>query len=158
MALSADLAHYRIVHFATHGFVNDRHPDLSGLVLSLVDRQGNAQDGFLRLRDVYALHLPAELVVLSGCQTGLGEEIRGEGLVGLVRGFMYAGTPRVVASLWSVEDRATAALMSEFYRRLLGSSRPPAEALRQAQLAIRAQPRWRHPFYWAGFAFQGDWQ
>jgi CHAT domain-containing protein len=157
-ALSPDLARYRIVHFATHGFVDDRHPELSGLVLSLVDREGRAQNGFLRLRDIYGLRLPAELVVLSGCRTGLGQEIRGEGLLGLVRGFMYAGTPRVIATLWSVEDRATAVLMSEFYRKLLGSRLPPAEALRRAQLAVRAQPRWRHPFYWAGFALEGDWQ
>jgi CHAT domain-containing protein len=157
-ALSKDLAGYRIVHFATHGVIHDRRPELSGLVVSLVDRRGRPQDGYLRLRDIYGLRLPVQLVVLSGCRTGLGPEVRGEGLVGLVRGFMYAGTPRAVAGLWSVEDRATAALMGEFYRQLLGRNRPPAEALRRAQLAVRSQPRWRHPFYWAGFTLQGEWR
>ncbi|HET9317325.1 MAG TPA: CHAT domain-containing protein, partial [Vicinamibacteria bacterium] len=157
-ALSTELARYRIVHLATHGFVDERQPDLSGLVFSLVDRRGRPQEGFVRLRDVYGLRLPVDLVVLSGCRTGLGQQVRGEGLVGLVRGFMYAGAPRAVAGLWSVEDRATAALMLEFYRGLLGSGRPPAEALRRAQLAVRAQPRWRHPFYWAGFVLHGDWR
>src|SRR5207244_8117426 len=111
MALSGELGRYRVVHFSTHGLLNNEHPELSGLVLSLVDERGKPQDGFLRLHDIYNLNLPADLVVLSACNTGLGREVRGEGLVGMVRGFMYAGAPRVVASLWKVDDEATAELM-----------------------------------------------
>src|SRR5207244_13567383 len=100
IATSTTLGQYRYVHFATHGFLNTSHPELSGIVLSLVNRQGVEQDGFLWAHEVYNLRLPVEMVVLSGCRTGLGKEIRGEGLVGLTRGFMYAGAARVVVSLW----------------------------------------------------------
>jgi CHAT domain-containing protein len=157
LALSSRLAEYDIVHFATHGFVNDTRPDLSGLVLSLVDRAGQPQDGFLRLRDLYGLRLPAELVVLSGCRTGLGEEFRGEGLLGIVRALMHAGAQRVVASMWDVDDRATAVLMKAFYEAMLTSGRSPAAALRTAQLALRSWERWRDPFYWAAFVVEGEW-
>jgi hypothetical protein len=158
-ALNPNLDQYRIVHFATHGLLNNIHPELSGIVLSLVDKEGEPQDGFLRLQDIYNLKLPAELVVLSACQTGLGKEIKGEGLVGLTRGFMYAGTPRIVASLWKVDDRATSELMKRFYQGVLGPERlRPAEALRQAQLSIWKQNQWRAPFYWAAFVLQGEWR
>jgi CHAT domain-containing protein/Tfp pilus assembly protein PilF len=158
-ALSPDLGQYRIVHFATHGLLNNVHPELSGIVLSLVDKDGQPQDGFLRLQDIYNLKLPAELIVLSACQTGLGKEIKGEGLIGLTRGFMYAGTPRIVASLWKVDDRATSELMKRFYQGLLGPERlRPAEALRQAQMSIGKQKQWRAPFYWAAFVLQGEWK
>ena len=157
IALSPRLAAYDVVHFATHGIVDDARPDLSGLVLSTVDRHGRPQDGFLRLRDIDALRLPVSLVVLSGCRTGLGKDVRGEGLLGIVRAFMRAGAPRVVASLWEVDDRATAAFMREFYQALLVWGRPPAAALREAQLALRSRERWRDPFYWAGFVLQGEW-
>jgi CHAT domain-containing protein len=157
-ASAADLAHYRIVHFATHAFLNDRHPELSGVVLSLVDEYGRPQDGFLRLHELYNLNLPVELVVLSACQTGLGKEIRGEGLVGLTRGFMYAGAPRVVASLWKVGDLGTAQLMSFFYRGMLKEGLRPAAALRAAQVAMLKQKRWQAPYYWAGFVLQGEWR
>ena len=156
-ALSSRLAAYDIVHFATHGFVDDARPDLSGLVLSLVDRAGRPQDGFLRLRDVHGLRLPVQLVVLSGCRTGLGVDVRGEGLLGIVRAFMHAGTPRVVASVWDVDDRATAVFMKTFYDEMLASGRSPAAALREAQLALRSRERWRDPFYWAAFVIQGEW-
>jgi CHAT domain-containing protein len=116
-ATSAALSQYRIVHFATHALIDNHHPELSGIVLSLVNEQGQSQDGFLRAYQVYNLKLPAELIVLSACRTGLGKEIKGEGLVGLTRGFMYAGTPRVLVSLWSVADTSTAELMVRFYRR-----------------------------------------
>ncbi|MBO0719277.1 MAG: CHAT domain-containing protein [Blastocatellia bacterium] len=158
-ALNHDLANYRIIHFATHGLLNNLHPALSGIVLSLVDEEGNPQDGFLRLQDIYNLKLPAELVVLSACQTGLGKEIKGEGLIGLTRGFMYAGTPRVVASLWKVDDRATSELMKGFYQGMLGPERlRPAAALRQAQLRIWRENQWRAPYYWAAFLLQGEWK
>ena len=153
-----DLASYRAVHFATHGVIDTREPALSGLVLSLVDRRGLPQDGFLDLHAIYNLRLKADLVVLSGCETALGKEVRGEGLVGLIRGFMYAGAPRVVASLWRVEDRATAELMSRFYRALWEEGRPPAAALRAAQLAVAGERRWRDPYFWAGWVLVGDWR
>src|SRR5207302_697158 len=131
-ATSLALSSYRTVHFATHAVVNYEHPELSGIVLSLVDRKGQPQDGYLRLHDIYNLNLPADLVVLSACNTGLGREVRGEGLVGMVRGFMYAGAPRVVASLWKVDDEATAELMKRFYQRMLQGGMRPAAALRAA--------------------------
>jgi CHAT domain-containing protein/predicted negative regulator of RcsB-dependent stress response len=158
-ALRPELGEYRIVHFATHGMLNNTHPELSGIVLSLVNKEGHQQDGFLRLQDVYNLKLPAELVVLSACQTGLGKEIKGEGLIGLTRGFMYAGAPRVVASLWKVDDRATSELMKRFYQCVLGpEALSPAGALRQAQLSIWKEKQWREPYYWAAFVLQGEWK
>jgi CHAT domain-containing protein/Tfp pilus assembly protein PilF len=158
-ALRPELGEYRIVHFATHGLLNNIHPELSGIVLSLVDTEGRQQDGFLRLQDIYNLKLPAELVALSACQTGLGKEIKGEGLIGLTRGFMYAGAPRVVASLWKVDDRATSELMKRFYQGLLGpEALSAAGALRQAQLSIWKQKQWRAPYYWAAFVLQGEWK
>jgi len=157
-ALSKDLRQYRIVHFATHGLLNNEHPELSGLVLSLVDSEGKSRDGFLDLEDVYNLTLPADLVVLSACETGLGKQINGEGLVGLTRGFMYAGATRVVASLWKVDDVATADLMGRFYRGMLKEGLRPAAALRQAQTEMQKQKRWTDPYYWAAFTIQGEWK
>jgi CHAT domain-containing protein len=158
LATSAEIGQYRIVHFATHGLINNRRPELSGVVLSLVDEQGNPQNGFLRLYDIYNLKLRADLVVLSACQTALGKEYKGEGLVGLTRGFMYAGAPRVVASLWRVPDNATAELMRRFYRAMFIESMPASAALRKSQLALQRDPRWAAPYYWAGFTLQGEWR
>ena len=155
---SGVLADYRTLHFATHGLIDRQHPELSGLALSLFDRQGKPQRGFLRLHDIYGLRLGAELVVLSACETGLGEELAGEGLVGLTRGFLYAGAPRVVQSLWKVGDESTAELMKRFYTHLLKNNEPPATALRLAQISMRQDERWSAPFHWAAFEFQGDWQ
>jgi len=157
-AVSKSLAQYRIVHFATHGILNSQHPQLSGLVLSLVNAKGRPQNGFLGLQDIYNLNLPAELVVLSACETGLGKEIQGEGLIGLTRGFMYAGASRVVASLWKIDDLATANLMGEFYKAMEQQRMPPAAALRQAQIAMWKQQRWRAPYYWAAFQIHGEWK
>jgi tetratricopeptide (TPR) repeat protein len=155
---SDELSRYRIVHFATHGLLNSEHPELSGVVLSLVDERGQPQDGFLRLHEIFNLRLPAELVVLSACQTGLGKEVKGEGLVGLTRGFMYAGAARVVASLWQVDDAATAELMKRFYRRMLKDGMRPAAALRAAQIEMWRRPQWQSPYYWCGFVLQGEWK
>lgn len=158
-ATSAELSDYRIVHFATHALVYGAHPQLYGIVLSLVDEQGHSQDGFLRLNEIYNLKLPAELVVLSACQTALGKEINGEGLIGLTRGFMYAGAARVVATLWKVDDRASAELMKSFYDGMFGKqSLRPAAALQAAQVAMWKNPRWKSPFYWAAFLLQGEFQ
>jgi len=128
------------------------------VVLSLVDQQGHPQNGFLRLYDIYNLKLTADLVVLSACQTALGKEIKGEGLVGLTRGFMYAGAPRVVASLWRIDDRATAELMRRFYAGMLGQKLRPAAALRAAQASMLKEKRWQAPYYWAAFTLQGEWK
>jgi CHAT domain-containing protein/tetratricopeptide (TPR) repeat protein len=157
-ALATDLGAYRVLHFATHGLLDDDHPELSGIALSLYDRQGRRrQDGFLRLEDIYEMRLPVELVVLSACRTALGKDVRGEGLTGLVRAFMHAGAARVIATQWSVDDRATSVLMREFYRSLLVARREPAEALRDAQMRVRANPAWRDQYYWAGFVLSGAW-
>jgi CHAT domain-containing protein/Tfp pilus assembly protein PilF len=157
-ATGDELSNYRIVHFATHSLLNSEHPELSGLVLSLVDEQGRPLDGFLRMHEIFNLRLPAELVVLSACQTGLGKKLEGEGLVGLTRGFMYAGAARVVASLWEVNDAATAELMKRFYRRMLRDGMRPAAALRAAQIEMWKKPQWQAPFYWGGFILQGEWK
>ncbi len=157
-ATSGDLSDYRVIHFATHGLLNSLHPELSGIVLSLVDQQGQPQHGFLRLHEVYNLKLPAELVVLSACQTGLGKDVRGEGLVGLTRAFMYAGAARVAASLWKVDDAATAELMKRFYRGMFDKGLRPAAALRAAQVEMWRQERFSAPYFWAAFALQGEWK
>jgi CHAT domain-containing protein len=157
-AASDELGRFRIVHFATHAVVNSRHPELSGIVLSLVDQHGAPQDGFLRAHEIYNLKLGADLAVLSACETALGKEIRGEGLLSLTRAFMYAGAPRVVAALWDIKDQATAELMMRFYRGMLQENLRPAEALRAAQVSMWQEPRWEAPYYWAAFTFQGEWR
>jgi CHAT domain-containing protein len=151
-----DIGNYRILHFATHGLLNDEHPELSGVVLSLFDEKGQQQEGFLRLHDIYNLKLPVDLVVLSACNTGLGKDVRGEGLIGLTRGFMYAGASSVVASLWKVDDEATAELMRYFYGFMLKDGLSPAAALRKAQVSMSQQKRWQSPYYWSGFIIQGQ--
>jgi CHAT domain-containing protein/Tfp pilus assembly protein PilF len=158
LAMSRELSQYRIVHFATHGLLNSERPELSGLVFSLIDREGKPQDGFLRLHEIYNLQLNADLIALSACETGLGKEIKGEGLIGLTRGFMYAGAPRVVASLWNVDDLATAELMKLFYQRMLKDGMPAGAALRAAQLELSRQKRWASPYFWAGFVLHGEWK
>ncbi|HKX31999.1 MAG TPA: CHAT domain-containing protein, partial [Blastocatellia bacterium] len=157
-ARSAELGAYRYLHFATHGLINSERPELSGLVLSLVDREGNRQPGILRTQDIYNLKLPVELVVLSACRTALGKESGGEGVMGLTRGFFYAGARRVIASLWMVNDSATAELMRRFYHELLSEKRlSPAAALRAAQVSMWRERKWEAPYYWAAFTLQGEW-
>ena len=158
VATSGELAGYRIVHFATHGVLDDVNPGLSGIMLSLFGAGGEPVDGFLRLRDIYDLDLPADLVVLSACSTALGRRVNGEGLVGVVRGFMYGGAKRVVASLWKVDDEATGELMRRFYVGMFRDGLSPTAALREAQLEMRQQRRWQAPYYWAAFTLQGEWQ
>jgi len=155
--LSGRLSTYRIVHFATHGVLDTAHPELSRIVLTQVDERGRPRgDGSLRAHEIYRLSLPADLVVLSACRTALGPQIRGEGLVGLTRGFLYAGARSVLVSLWEVDDRATAELMRLFYHHLLIRHQPPAAALRAAQTALCREPGWEAPTFWAGFVLQGD--
>ena len=157
-ALSDELAKSRIIHFATHGLLDTRNPGLSALALSLVDAQGRPRPGFLRLKDIFSLSLSSDLVVLSGCQTALGKHVDGEGLLGMTRGFFYAGAPQVMASLWPIRDRATAELSRRFYQGIFKGGLRPAAALRQAQLSMRRERRWQDPFYWAAFTIQGDWR
>jgi CHAT domain-containing protein/Tfp pilus assembly protein PilF len=155
---SPELSQYRVVHLATHGLLDAERPELSGIVLSLVDERGAPQDGLLRLHEIYNLNWSADLVVLSACQTALGKEIKGEGLVGLTRGFMYGGARSVIASVWSVNDRATAELMKQFYRGLLVEGLSPPAALRTAQLDMLKRRPTRSPYYWAAFVVQGEWK
>jgi CHAT domain-containing protein len=156
--LGGALRDFRVLHFATHAVADTRTPELSGLVFSQVDESGRQREGFLGLSDIYDLRLSADLVVLSGCRTAFGKEVRGEGLMGLTRAFLFAGVPRVVASLWPVQDRAAAELMTRFYRALWREGRSPAVALREAQRDLRRDPRYRDPFYWSGYLLQGDWR
>lgn len=155
---SQKLKPYRVLHFATHGLLDSQHPELSGLVLSLVDPQGRPrEDGFLLAYEISSLDLRAQLVVLSACQTGLGREVRGEGLVGLTRSFMEAGAHQVMVSLWNVNDEATSVLMTRFYRAMILKDIQPSSALRCAQLSMRQEKKWSSPYFWAPFTFQGDW-
>jgi CHAT domain-containing protein len=156
--LDMDLQQFRILHFATHGLVDSRYPALTALAFSQYDDAGQPQNGLLRLHDIYNLDLNADLVVLSACETALGREIRGEGLIGLTQGFMYAGARSLVVSLWQVEDRATAELMTRFYRNVFDEGLRPAEALAQAQLSIANERRWADPYFWAAFTVLGDWE
>ena len=156
--LNHELSDFRFVHFATHGRIDARYPLLSWLAFSRFDETGAARDGLVRLHDIYDLELNAELVTMSACETALGREISGEGLTGLVQGFMYAGARSVLASLWQVPDRATAELMGSFYRNLLEADQAPAEALRNAQLELSSRKRFQHPYYWSAFVLQGDWK
>ena len=151
-----DISKYRIIHVATHGLLNAERPQFTGVVLSLVGNKNS--DGFLRTDEVFNLRLGGPLVMLSACETGLGKEKRGEGVMGLTRAFMYAGAPTVGVSLWSVADRSTAELMTDFYRRLLSSNGGSSSgALREAQLAMISGKKYSAPFYWAPFVLIGDW-
>ena len=158
LATNQKLNQYQILHFATHGFVNPDQPELSGIVLSLVDRNGKQIPGYLRLADLFEQDYPAELIVLSACETGLGKNVSGEGLVGLTRGLMYAGAERVALSLWKVNDKGTSVLMQEFYKQMLTKKLTPAQALRAAQMQLWKNPEWRSPHYWAAFTLQGEWR
>src|SRR5215213_5246764 len=152
-----DVTRYRIIHVATHGLLNADRPQFTGVVLSLVGNK--THDGFVRTDEVFNLRLGSPLVMLSACETGLGKEKRGEGVMGLTRAFMYAGAPTVGVSLWSVADKSTADLMTDFYKRLLstGEGTTSSGALRDAQLAMISGKRYSAPFYWAPFVLVGDW-
>lgn len=154
--LEGELHRYRRVHFAVHGEIDEERPEYSSLVLSLLDPQGQAQAGRLYLHEVWNLRLAAELVVLSACNSALGRQVQGEGMLGMTRGFMAAGARRVVVSLWLVDDEATTHLMERFYQEILQGGRTAAAALRAAQRSMRQHPDWQAPYYWAGFVLQGD--
>jgi CHAT domain-containing protein len=146
------------LHIATPGLLNAERPQFTGLVLTLVGNK--SEDGFLRTDEVFNLRLSSPLVMLSACETGLGKEKRGEGVMGLTRAFMYAGAPTVGVSLWSVADRSTAELMADFYKRYLGAGNAasPSAAIREAQLAMIGGKKYSAPFYWAPFVLVGDWR
>jgi CHAT domain-containing protein len=153
---TADVNNYRIVHIATHGLLDVERPQFTGVVLSLV---GNTTaDGFVRTDEIFNLKMSPALVMLSACETGLGKEKRGEGVIGLTRAFMYAGAATVGVSLWSVADKSTAELMTNFYKNLLAAHSPPSSALRDAQLAMIADGKHSAPFYWAPFVLVGEWR
>ena len=156
-AVDPTIQDYRIVHFATHGILNTKYPELSGLVLSLVDPNGKPIDGILRQHDITSLDLNADMVVLSACRTALGVQVKGEGLLGLSQSFMYAGVPRVIASLWNIQDQAASELMIRFYRGVLEENKTPSESLREAQFNLMKNPKWKAPYYWGGFILQGQW-
>jgi CHAT domain-containing protein len=156
-AANPTLNQFRILHFATHGFADTTNPENSGIVLSQFDKQGKPIRGFLKLGDLFNQDYPAELIVLSACQTGLGKEVNGEGLVGLTRGLMYAGAERVAVSLWNVNDKGTSVLMQEFYKEMLQHNKTPAAAMRTAQIKLWSNPEWRNPYYWAAFTVSGEW-
>lgn len=157
-ATGVEISNYQIIHFATHGLIDSEHPELSAIVLSLVSENGQPQNGFLRIHEICNMDLSADLVVLSACSTALGKSIRGEGIVGMTRAFMFAGATRVVSTLWKVDDDATTALMKRFYEYVLHKHLSPAAALRAAQIEMWQQKRWRHPYYWAAFTLQGEWK
>lgn len=158
VAMQAAWRNYSLVHFATHALLDLRHPELSGIVLSLFDATGHPQDGFLRMNDIYNLEIPAELVTLSACETAAGARVGEEGAFNLSRAFFYAGARRVLVSLWPVDDQAAAEFVTYFYSGLLQKGERPAEALRLARHEMAADPRWQLPYYWAGYELQGDWQ
>jgi CHAT domain-containing protein len=158
MATSPRMRRYRIVHFAVHAEADPHDPELSSIALSLVGPSGELRDGFLRLHDIRAsLTLRADLVVLSACRTALGKDEPGEGVLGLARTFFHAGAARVVASLYRVDDEAAFELMGLFYEAMLGRDRlSPAAALRQAQVRMSSQARWRDPHWWSAFVLMGE--
>ena len=152
-----DIQSYRVVHVATHGVLDAMRPQFSGLVLSLVGNKSD-DDGFLRTGEVFNLRLGAPLVMLSACETGLGKVKRGEGVIGLSQAFMYAGANTVGVTLWSVADKPTAELMTDFYQRLLGPNPFPSDAIREAQLAMISGKKYSAPYYWAPFVLVGEWK
>ena len=156
-AMGEEAQDYRVIHFATHGILNPHNPANSSLLLSLYDQEGRSINGHLNLRDITHLQLKADMAVLSGCRTAMGKEVRGEGLISLARGFMFAGVPRVVATLWQVDDDSTAVFMEAFYRSLLVDGRTAASALRQARLHAKNDLGFT-PYQWAGFVLIGDWR
>jgi CHAT domain-containing protein len=158
-AIDPALGEYRFIHFATHAVIDPKNPDLSAIALSRVDERGRPINGLLATQDIHRLKLPVDLVVLSACRTGLGKDARGEGLLSLTRGFLASGASRVMVTLWSIEDQATAEIMSRFYNRMLGRQpMSPAAALRATQEEMWREGRWGSPYYWSGFVLQGDWR
>jgi CHAT domain-containing protein len=157
-ALSGELSKYRIIHFATHGIVDENRPALSGIVLSAFDREGRPLEQIVRLHDIYGMNLNADLVVLSACSTGIGKEVKSEGLMSLNNAFLSVGARTVASSLWKVEDGAALELMKNFYEAMTREKLAPSKAMQTAQIKMRENARYRSPFYWAAFTVQGDYR
>ncbi|MBI4855083.1 MAG: CHAT domain-containing protein [Acidobacteria bacterium] len=155
---NSEISQYRNIHLSTHGFINNIQPEMSGLVLSLFDDNGQEKNGYLTANYIFNLKLNADLVVLSACQTGFGREVRGEGVLGLTRGFLYAGAERVLFTLWNVNDQSTSVLMTKFYTAMKKDKLTPVAALRQAQISMWKDKKWSSPYYWAAFQLVGEWQ
>ena len=149
---NSPLNEYRIIHFASHGLIDEERPQFSALVLSPGDSR---EDGFLTMREVFDLKLNADLVVLSACKSGLGKRVRGEGLAGLSMAFFSAGTSNMVVSLWNVYDASTADFMAAFYKNLRKSNATRASALREPRLQMIRGGKFGHPYYWAPFILIG---
>ena len=156
--LNANAADYKILHFATHGLIDEKRPELSGIVLSRFDENGQKMDEFFRLHDIYGMNLNSDLVVLSACNTGIGKEVKGEGLMSLNNAFLSVGAKSVMASLWKVEDGATLELMKNFYDAMANEKLTPSKALQKAQIKLQQNERYKSPFYWAAFTVQGDYR
>ena len=150
---SGELKKYRLLHFATHGFVNTWKPELSGILLAQ-DTAIN-EDGILYSGEIYNLKLNADLAVLSACETGLGEIKKGEGLIGLTKALLYAGSKNIIVSLWKVADKSTSDLMIDFYKNLLEEKQDFSQALQQAKLKMIDEGKHAHPFYWSPFILIG---
>jgi len=155
--LASETSSYKVIHFATYGLANGQHPDLSGIVLSLVDEQGKPQEGFLQPDKIFNLNLSTELLTLN-CDTQIGKNMQGEGLSGLTRSFIYAGASRVMVNLWNTNDPASIELIKRFYEKILKENQSPTIALRQVQLEMLQDEKYKSPFYWAGFQLQGEWK
>ncbi len=156
--LEGKASQYQVIHFSTYSLVNSSNPELSGIMLSLTDEQGNIQDGFLQAYKVFNLNLPVDLITLSACEANVGKNAQAEGLLGMTRGFIYAGASRVMVSLWNVNDTANTELMKKFYQKTLKEGQTPIAALRAAQLEMRQDEKYKNPFYWANFQLQGEWK
>jgi CHAT domain-containing protein len=154
--LDSTISDYRMLHFATHGLVDVQRPEVSSIVLSQFDEIGNKKEGFLRLQDIYSLNLASDLVVLSACESAVGKQIKGEGLMSLNNAFLQAGAKSVLSSAWKVDDDATAEFMKRFYANLVNKRRTTAEALRQTQLEMVNSTQYKSPFYWAAFTVNGE--
>jgi CHAT domain-containing protein len=153
---SEQMSKFKIIHFATHGFVNTLKPELSGILME--QSSGNIEDGILYTGEIYNLKLNADLTVLSACETGLGKLKKGEGLIGLTRALLYAGSKSIIVSLWKVADKSTSDLMIDFYANLLEEkpeSQDFSKALQQAKLEMIKKETYAHPFYWSPFILIG---
>jgi CHAT domain-containing protein/tetratricopeptide (TPR) repeat protein len=152
----SDISDYQILHFATHGLIDVNRPEVSSIVLSQFDENGHKTEGFLRLQDIYSLDLATDLVVLSACRSGIGKEIKGEGLMSLNNAFLQAGAKSVVSSAWKVDDNATAEFMKRFYANLTNKRLTTSAALQQTQIEMVNFTQFKSPFYWAAFTVQGE--
>jgi CHAT domain-containing protein len=157
VVFNSKLQNYRILHFATHALIDDKRPELSSIALSFYDAEGNKSYGYFRANDILRLNLNADLVVLSSCRSGTGKQVKGEGIVSFTHSFFSVGAKRMISSVWDVKDKVAAEIMTKFYRGHLSEGKPVSIALREAQLEIMQDTRWKQPFYWSAFVMQGDW-